>query len=68
MTLLTNDAEDCVNGDETYTGDLSISARGAPCLNWQKYWLNNDRLFTLEDFPDTSWEALGNKCRLFKNK
>ena len=49
--------------NEVYMGNLAISAEGSPCMNWRKLHSSDQYLFSLADFPDTSWDEIGNKCR-----
>ena len=50
-----------VEGEE-YTGNLSVSIAGKPCLTWYRYHILDSRL-DLDGLPDSSWEDASNHCR-----
>ena len=54
----------------SYEGDVSYTAAGDPCLNWEYLTyssraidIENRDVFEIESFPDDTWAELGNKCR-----
>ena len=61
------DIDECITGDGSdYVGNLAMAGR-RQCLSWERRYHHQSTFggprVPLENFPDASWDALGNKCR-----
>ena len=52
---------ECRSDNANYNGNVNIAANGRPCRRWEIYAETYG--YTLDQFPDASWEEAGNYCR-----
>ena len=57
---------DCFGDGQPYIGRVQYTNRGRPCIRWE-YLIEVFSFLNLSEFPDYTWDELGNNCRLILN-
>ena len=55
--------DDCWREDEPYTGQVTVTETGRPCIRWE-YLIGGVTDIDLDHFPDRTWDQASNYCRL----
>ena len=52
---------ECKADNTDYNGNVNIAANGRPCRRWEIY--ADTYGYSLDQFPDASWDEASNNCR-----